>query len=198
MPITKTEFDDGKLHSSLEKEITSFLTKRKERAFTSKEIMGGLNYPTEFSTPEIMKMSTFAISDFTALLYDLVKREEIRMRVVRNRMYFKALAELSARCPKCGLKIAKPKKTWKMAGRPNKKGEQTQLHIGLFECTEHGIFRTVLDKKKIFASASSEKTFKKMKKVPTKKHVPKRKTRKKKPAKKKKGRKRRARTWSLI
>lgn len=197
MPITKKEFDDGKLHSSLEKEITSFLTKRKERAFTSREIMGGLNYQTEFSTPEIIRMSTFAISDFTALLYDLVKREKIGMRVVRNRMYFKALSELSARCPKCGLNIAKPKKTWKMAGRPNKKGEQTELHIGLFECAEHGTFRTILDKKKILASVSSKKTLKKKKKTKTKKHIPKRKTRKK-TAKKKKERKRRARTWSLI
>ena len=197
MPITKKEFDEGKLHSNLEEEISSFLAKRKERAFTSKEIMGALNYPTEFSTTEIMKMSTFAISDFTSLLYDMVKREKIKMRVVRNRMYFMTQGELSAKCPVCDLKITKPKKTWKMAGRPNLKGERTQLHIGLFVCSKHGTFRTVLGKKKITAAASSKNAAKK-KKVLTKKHFRRGRAGKKKPATKKRGRKRRARTWSLI
>jgi hypothetical protein len=55
--------------------------------------------------------------------------------------------KLSAKCPKCDAKIAEPKKTWKMAGRPNNKGERLQLQIGLFECPNHGVFRKALDKK---------------------------------------------------
>ncbi|MBE0511740.1 chorismate-binding protein [Candidatus Bathyarchaeota archaeon] len=53
-----------------------------------------------------------------------------------------------AKCPKCGVEVA-AKKTWKMAGRPDKKGKRTQLHIGLFECQKHGTFRAVLAKRKI-------------------------------------------------
>ena len=148
MPIDKEKFDGGKLHSRVEDDVVSFLNERKERAFTSQEIMGGVHLHTDFSTFEIAKMSTFAIADFTALLYDLVRKGNVKMKVVRGRMYFTARGD-SAKCPKCGIEVAEPKKTWKMAGRPDKKGKRMQLHIGLFECSKHGTFRTVLGKKKI-------------------------------------------------
>jgi len=54
-----------------------------------------------------------------------------------------------AKCPKCGDEVSRPKKTWKMAGRPDKQGKRLQLEIGLFECPKHGAFRSVLSKKKI-------------------------------------------------
>ena len=149
MPIDKEEFESGKLHSKVEEEIISFLNERKEGAFTSQEIMGGVRYHTDFSTPEIAKMATFAIADFTALLYDLVRKGKIKMKVVRGRMYFMAGGDGVAKCPKCGVEIVEPKKTWKMAGRPDKRGKRLQLHIGLFECPKHGTFRVVLDKQKI-------------------------------------------------
>jgi hypothetical protein len=49
--------------------------------------MGGIHCHTDFTTPEIAKMSTFAIADFTALLYDLVKSRKIKMKAVSGRMY---------------------------------------------------------------------------------------------------------------
>jgi len=54
-----------------------------------------------------------------------------------------------AKCPKCGRDIAKPRKTWKMAGRPDKSGKRLQLEIGLFDCPKCGAFRKALSKKKI-------------------------------------------------
>jgi hypothetical protein len=55
-----------------------------------------------------------------------------------------------AKCPKCGTEVSKPKKAWKMAGRPDKAGKRMQLEIGLFECPkDHSTFREVLSKKKI-------------------------------------------------
>ncbi len=148
MPIAKKMFDEGKLHSKVEDEIISFLKERKEAAFTSQEIMGGIHYHTDFSTPEISKMSTFAIADFTTLLHDLVRQKSIRMKIVRNRMYYMAIAPRIAKCPKCN-ELFEPTKTWKMAGRPDKKGKRFQLHIGLYKCPKHGTFRKVLDKRKI-------------------------------------------------
>lgn len=148
MPVNKEEFEAGKLHSKVEEEIISFLKERKGGAFTSQEIMEGIRYHTDFSTPEVAKMSAFAIADFSSLLYDLVKRGTIRMKVVRGRMYFMA-GDGMAKCPKCGVEVAEPKKTWKMAGRPDKTGKRLQLHIGLFECPKHGAFRAVLAKQKI-------------------------------------------------
>ncbi len=52
-----------------------------------------------------------------------------------------------AKCPTCGKEV-QPKKTWKMAGRPDKTGKRTELTIGLCECCGK-TFRTTLGKKKI-------------------------------------------------
>ena len=147
MPIEKEKFEEGKVHSKLEEEIISFLNERRDKAFTSQEIMGGMQLHTNFSTPEIAMMSTFAIADFTALLYGLVSKGEARMQMIKNRMFF--MAGGVAKCPKCGVKVVEPRKTWKMAGRPDKSGKRTELHIGLFECPKHGVFRVVLGKEKI-------------------------------------------------
>lgn len=55
-----------------------------------------------------------------------------------------------AKCPKCGASTAKLRKSWKMAGRPDKAGKRMQLEIGLFDCPScHKSFREVLSKKKI-------------------------------------------------
>ena len=148
MPITKIKFDSGKLHSKVEDEIITFLKERKEGAFTSQEIMGGIHYHTEFSTPEISKMSTFAIADFTTLLHDLVRQGKIRMKIVRNRMYYLTRNPNIAECPQCK-QLFEPTKTWKMAGRPDKKGKRFQLHIGLYKCLKDGTFRKVLGKRKV-------------------------------------------------
>ncbi len=53
-----------------------------------------------------------------------------------------------AKCPDCGKEVKTAKKTWKMAGKPDKAGKRTQLTIGLFECCGK-TFRQVLEKKKI-------------------------------------------------
>jgi hypothetical protein len=148
MPITKQKFNGGKLHSKVEAEILSFLKERKQAAFTSQEIMVGIHYHTDFSTPEISKMSTFAIADFTTLLHDMVRQGSIRMKVVRNRMYYRAMESHNARCPRCN-KIFKPQKTWRMTGRPDKKGKRFQLHIGFYKCPKDGSFRKILSKRKI-------------------------------------------------
>ena len=53
-----------------------------------------------------------------------------------------------AKCPRCGMEVKTAKKTWKMAGRPDKSGKRNELTIGLFEhCGKS--FRSVLSKRKI-------------------------------------------------
>ena len=55
-----------------------------------------------------------------------------------------------AKCPKCGMDVATPTKSWKMAGRPDKSGKRTVLTIGLYDCTHCGKpFRLVLGKRKL-------------------------------------------------
>jgi len=54
-----------------------------------------------------------------------------------------------AKCPKCGADVPKLKKSWKMAGRPDKQGKRMQLEIGLYQCPNGHTFREVLSKQKI-------------------------------------------------
>jgi Zn finger protein HypA/HybF involved in hydrogenase expression len=55
-----------------------------------------------------------------------------------------------AKCPICKAEVANPRKTWKMAGRPDKSGKKVELSIGLFDCPKcHKPFRVVLGKRKI-------------------------------------------------
>ena len=57
---------------------------------------------------------------------------------------------LMSKFPKCGMDVNEPRKTWKMAGRPDKAGKRMQLEIGLFDCPNcNKSFREVLSKKKI-------------------------------------------------
>ena len=148
MPITKQKFEEGKLHSKVEEEILSFLKERREGAFTSQEIMGGIHYHTNFTTPEISKMSTFAIADFTTLLHHLVRQRNIKMKVVRNRMYYMAMDARIGKCPECG-ELFEPKKTWKTRGRPDINGERIHAHVALYKCPKHGTFRKIMDKRNV-------------------------------------------------
>jgi len=70
------------------------------------------------------------------------------MKVVGSRMYYMMLDADTAKCPKCK-RMFEPKKTWKMAGRPDKTGKRLQLNIGLYDCPKDGSFRKVLGKTKI-------------------------------------------------
>ncbi len=55
-----------------------------------------------------------------------------------------------AKCPGCGIEVSTPRKTWKMAGRPDRRGTRTELKIGLFDCPRcNKAFRKVLAKQKI-------------------------------------------------
>ncbi|MFQ6080990.1 MAG: chorismate-binding protein [Candidatus Bathyarchaeia archaeon] len=55
-----------------------------------------------------------------------------------------------AKCPKCEGEVATPRKSWYMAGRPDKMGKRVQLEIGIFDCPRcNKPFRAVLSKRKI-------------------------------------------------
>jgi hypothetical protein len=148
MPIAKAEFQNGRRYNEVEDDITSFLKERKDNAFSSQEIMAGVHFQTDFSTLETTRISTFAVADFTSLLYEMVSKGKIIARIVEGQMYFMTGGDI-AKCPKCGAQVAEPRKTWKMTGRPDKKGQRLQLHIGLYKCPKHGNFRVILGKQKI-------------------------------------------------
>jgi hypothetical protein len=56
--------------------------------------------------------------------------------------------KLVAKCPKCGMEVSTPRRSWKMAGRPDRSGKRTELTIGIFDHCGTS-FRAVLAKRKI-------------------------------------------------
>ena len=57
----------------------------------------------------------------------------------------------NASCPRCGRESG-PMKTWKMAGKPNKRGERLQLTIGHYKCPNcTKTYRKAIAKEKITA-----------------------------------------------
>ena len=52
-------------------------------------------------------------------------------------------------CPRCGIPVTHPTKTWSMVGRPSRTGERFKLTLGLFVCPRcEKTFRTVVGKEK--------------------------------------------------
>jgi len=52
-------------------------------------------------------------------------------------------------CPRCGIEVINPTKTWSMVGRPSKTGERFKLTLGLFTCPKcEKRFRKVVGKEK--------------------------------------------------
>jgi len=88
MPITQKEFKKSSI--DLEKEIVAFLNARKDKAYTSDEIMGATNFHTDFDLQVTPKISFFVAANFVAFLNDLAAKGKIRRKVVNNRMYFTA------------------------------------------------------------------------------------------------------------
>jgi Pyruvate/2-oxoacid:ferredoxin oxidoreductase gamma subunit len=88
MPITRKEFK--KSSTDLEKEIVTFLNARKNKAYTSEEIMGATSFHTDFDLQVTPKISFFVTANFVAFLNDLAAKGTINRKVVNNRMYFTA------------------------------------------------------------------------------------------------------------
>jgi len=89
MPIDKKEFETSPYN--LEEEILSFLDARRGKAFTSDEIMGATSLRADFDLHTTMKIATFVVANFVAVLNNLVAQGKIKGKVVNNRMYFMAL-----------------------------------------------------------------------------------------------------------
>jgi len=55
-----------------------------------------------------------------------------------------------AKCPKCGVEVVDPVKSWSMIGRPSKLGDILRLTMSLYECANCKTkFRRVLGKERI-------------------------------------------------
>jgi hypothetical protein len=104
------------------------------------------------SRPQNKNITTTGITPFTNETYSYYEEVDLRIAFIHevlnvNSVHIIMEAKNMAKCPKCGKEVA-PKKTWKMAGKPNKEGKRLELTIALSECCGKS-FRTVVSKQKI-------------------------------------------------
>lgn len=90
MPISRDEFESGQVLNELERTIISFLDKNRGRAFTSGEIMDGINIQTDFSDFFRGIVSGLFILGFPSFLRDLAVKGKIRMNIIDDQYYYMA------------------------------------------------------------------------------------------------------------
>jgi len=94
MPISKDEFESGRVLTELEKSVISFLERNRNKAFTIGEIMDGINIQTNFSDfwKAILsaRAHTIAIVGFHSILTNLVTSGKIRMNIIHGVYYYMA------------------------------------------------------------------------------------------------------------
>ncbi|MCW4052965.1 MAG: hypothetical protein NWE78_07145 [Candidatus Bathyarchaeota archaeon] len=102
--------------------------------------------------------------DFTRWIQDVIKDQELAeviqaldksgenlRRELISSLKVRTDPPAKADCPSCGV-VLDPIKTWKMAGRPSKKGERLQLTIAYYKCSNCSKpFRRVISKERIEA-----------------------------------------------
>lgn len=102
--------------------------------------------------------------DFTHWIQDVIKDQELAEAIqaldksgedLRKELLSSLTVHTDtpdkADCPSCGVAVD-PTKTWKMAGRPSKKGERLQLTIAYYKCSNCSKpFRRVISKERIEA-----------------------------------------------
>jgi hypothetical protein len=90
MPIEKSEFDSGVVLSELEKSIVAFLEKNRNYAFTSIEIMDGINIQTNFGDLWKAIASGIIIFGMPTILNNLVVKGKIKTNVIKGTQYYMA------------------------------------------------------------------------------------------------------------
>jgi hypothetical protein len=88
MPIEKSEFDSGVVLSELEKAVVSFLEKNRNNAFTSIEIMDGINVKTNFSDLWKAIASGIIIFGMPTILNNLVVKGKIKTNIIKGTQYY--------------------------------------------------------------------------------------------------------------
>ena len=90
MPITKKEFEQGKVMSDIKKTVIAFLKKNHENAYTMTDIMDGINFQTKYSDLWHTIISGVALYGFQLILNELINEGEIRVNIINGIYYYMA------------------------------------------------------------------------------------------------------------
>ncbi|HMK94747.1 MAG TPA: hypothetical protein VK536_05020 [Candidatus Limnocylindrales bacterium] len=88
MPIDKEEFESGHVLTDIEKKVISFLESNPDKAFTSNEIIDGINMQTDFTDFWKAVSSGINLLGFPYVLYRLVNEGRIRTNFINGKYYY--------------------------------------------------------------------------------------------------------------
>lgn len=90
MPISRSEFESGRVLTDLEKAVVRFLNADRDNAYTMGDIMDGINIQTDFSDLWKAILSGIFVFGFADILNNLVLKEEIKSNIVNGMNYYAA------------------------------------------------------------------------------------------------------------
>lgn len=90
MPISRNEFEEGQILTDIEKTIISFLEKNRNTAYTSIEIMDGINFQRNYSDLWKIIISGLALWGFPQILNGLVAKGKIKYNIIKGEYYYTA------------------------------------------------------------------------------------------------------------
>lgn len=90
MPITRREFESGRVLSDLEIAVVHFLNTHSDNAYTMDEIMDGINIQTDFSDLWKAILSGVFVFGFADFLNNLVANNEIKSNIINGMNYYTA------------------------------------------------------------------------------------------------------------
>ena len=90
MPIDKEEFESGHILTDIEKKVISFLETNRNKAFTSDEIMDGINMQADFTDFWKAVSSGLNLLGFPYILHTLVNEGRIRTNFINGTYYYMA------------------------------------------------------------------------------------------------------------
>jgi hypothetical protein len=88
MPIDKEEFESGHILTDVEKKIISFLESNPNKAFTSDEIIDGINMQADFTDFFKAVTSGLNLLGFPYILSSLVNEGRIRTNFINGTYYY--------------------------------------------------------------------------------------------------------------
>jgi hypothetical protein len=89
-PISKSEFESGKVLSDLEKAVIAFLERNRDKAFNVSDIMDGINIQTDFRDFWKAIASGIIVLGFPSILNNLVTSGKIRVNIIQGIYYYMA------------------------------------------------------------------------------------------------------------
>lgn len=90
IPISRSEFESGKVLSNLEKAVIAFLERNRTNAYTMGDIMDGINFQTDFRDLWKAVLSGIAMVGLQGTLNNFVTEKRIRVNIINGTYYYMA------------------------------------------------------------------------------------------------------------